>query len=164
MKSIDVVIGIDPGLTGAVCIWDLNKSGRTAIEIYDTPIYASKKNKKEYMPELMANTLQAYENKKVHVFIEKVHSMPGQGVASMFNFGKGYGIWLGVIAAFKLPHTLVTPQAWKKELMQGMGDKDAARIRACEFFPSQADLLSHKKDIGRADALLIMEFGRRSFR
>ena len=79
----------------------------------------------------------------------------------MFNFGKGFGLWLGILAGLGIPHTLVTPQAWKKEMMQGMGDKDAARIRAQELFPHCVDSLSRKKDIGRADALLIAEYGRR---
>lgn len=160
IPPIPIIIGIDPGLTGAVAV--IKDNGE--MEIWDTPIGKSKSSKKDYIPALMAELFIRYKDSKVHVFIEKVHSMPHQGVASMFGFGKGYGIWLGILAALKLPYTLVTPQAWKKELMRGMGDKDAARTRACELFPGNADLFFFKKDIGRADSVLIAEFGRRTLK
>ena len=38
------------------------------------------------------------------VVIEKVHSMPGQGVASMFKFGQGFGAILGIAAALTFGH------------------------------------------------------------
>lgn len=155
------IIGIDPGLTGAVAI--INGDGN--IHIFDTPIVEikhGKSKKKEYLPAQMSNIfhIDFLIGSKHHVFLEKVHSMPKQGVASTFNFGKGFGIWIGILAALKIPMTFVTPQAWKKKMMHGMGDKDAARIRAQELFPEVVDQLSRKKDIGRADALLIAEYGR----
>ena len=94
--------------------------------------------------------------------IEKIHSMPGQGVASMFSMGEGFGIWQGILQAFFMPTTFITPQAWKKALMAGMPkEKDASRIRAIQLFPSVAEELKLKKHHGRADALLIAEFLRR---
>lgn len=155
-----IFIGIDPGQTGAVamiCNGD--------VSTWDTPTTITKKGKKnrtEYLPAQMSGILSDMTGSpEVHAFIEKVHSMPGQGVASSFNFGTGFGLWLGILAGLQVPYTLVTPQAWKKALMQGMADKDAARIRAQELFPCAAGMLSRKKDIGRADALLIAEHGRR---
>ena len=153
------IIGIDPGLTGAVAMID---RGGVAY-MWDTPTIVVKKGKKtktEYLPAQMVAILTDAPTGPVHVYIEKVGAMPGQGVTSMFNFGKGFGLWLGILAGLKLPHTLVTPQAWKKELMQGMADKDAARIRAQELFPCCVDQLSRKKDHGRAEALLIAFYGK----
>lgn len=155
-------IGIDPGQTGAIAVINSKKEIAT---IYDTPTMQAIKGKKyktEYLPAEMVSVLSSYPKELCHVFIEKVGAMPGQGVTSMFNFGKGFGIWIGILAALELPHTFVTPQAWKKLLMQGMADKDAARIRAQELFPQSIVLLNRKKDIGRADALLIAEYGRRT--
>ena len=40
------------------------------------------------MADILIKIINLYGNKNCNVFIEKVHSMPGQGVASMFNFGK----------------------------------------------------------------------------
>lgn len=152
-----LIIGIDPGKTGAVAVI-LTGNPPVVYVIRDTPILNG-----EYdiigMANMLENIGEFYQPDGV--FIEKVHSMPGQGVASMFNFGMGYGMWLGVIAALKLPYSLVTPQSWKKELMEGKKEKDDARMRAMELYPKAHDLLYRKKDIGRADALLIAEYGRR---
>ena len=158
------IIGIDPGLSGAIAILDGN-----VVELFDVPstkITKGKTSKTDYLPYEMAATLRRYwlPNGNVHVFIEKVHAMPGQGSVSMFRFGEGYGLWLGIIAACGYPVTKVTPQAWKKLIMAGMGDKDAARTRAQELFPEKMGELSRKKDIGRADALLIAEYGRRTLK
>jgi len=161
MKQKKIIIGIDPGLTGAVAV--IKSDGE--LYVVDTPIIEVKKGKKmkkEYLPSQMADILREYLGANCHVFLEKVHSMPKQGVSSVFGFGEGYGLWIGMIAAFRLPMTLVTPQSWKKVIMSGMSDKDAARIRAQELFPKYSNLLSRKKDIGRADAILIAEYGRRT--
>jgi Holliday junction resolvasome RuvABC endonuclease subunit len=48
------------------------------------------------------------------VVIEKVHSMPGQGVASTFTFGQGFGQLQGVIAALGLQCIEVIPNKWMK--------------------------------------------------
>ena len=154
-----MIIGIDPGQTGAVAIL----YGDSGVTIWDTPTEIVKKGKgtkTEYLPAEMAALLYVLPS-GCHCYLEKVGAMPGQGVTSMFNFGKGYGLWIGILAALNIPYTLVTPQAWKKDIMAGQSDKDAARGRAQQLFPKVASQLSRKKDIGRADALLIAEYGRR---
>lgn len=160
-KREEIVLGIDPGLTGCVAAIEGDK-----ISFYDTPTIKVKKGsggvKTEYLPAQMAQIIQTFQHRSlIHCFIEKVHSMPGQGSVSMFGFGFGFGLWIGILAALHIPYTLVTPQAWKKELMLGMADKDAARIRAQELFPQVVGELSRKMDIGRADALLIAAFGKK---
>jgi crossover junction endodeoxyribonuclease RuvC len=160
--SPKTIIGIDPGQTGAVAALFIGTDGKVFAEMTDTPTEQVTKGKKkatEYLPSEMARLLSEYPN--AHCFIEKVGAMPGQGVTSMFNFGKGFGLWIGILAGLKIPYTLVTPQAWKKEIMQGVADKDAARGVAMRLYPKTSGELSRKKDIGRADALLIAEYGRR---
>ena len=77
----------------------------------------------------------------------------------MINYGVGYGIWIGILAALNIPYTEVHPVTWKSKIMAGMGkEKDASIARAKQLYPT-ADL-SLKKHHGRADALLIAHFGR----
>ena len=157
-----IIIGIDPGQTGAVAIMQQAIIGTdTAYSLHDTPTIQAKRT--EYNIPAMAALMPCVSTEgKVHAFIEAVHSMPKQGVASSFQLGKGYGIWLGILGALAIPYTLVTPQAWKKEMMAGRAkEKDASRAVAIELFPSLAGDLSLKKHHGRADALLIAEYGRR---
>ena len=88
--------------------------------------------------------------------------MPKQGVSSSFCFGEGKGMWEGILAALNIPVELVSPQRWKKEIMADQGkDKSAARFKAMALFPSLADQLKLVKHDGRAEALLLAEYGRR---
>jgi crossover junction endodeoxyribonuclease RuvC len=154
-----IIAGIDPGQTGAVAIIYCDSKTVTLIDTPTEQVKKGKTNKTEYLPSSMAEILRTI--KIDHVYIEKVGAMPGQGVTSMFGFGKGFGLWLGILAGLRIPYTLVTPQAWKKNLMEGISDKDAARGKAMQLYPDCTRELSRKKDIGRADALLIAEYGRR---
>jgi len=154
-----IVIGIDPGLTGAVAVIFAPEN----VALFDAPtqrVKVNKSEKSELLPLEMADYLRQVKTQgRCHCFLESVHAMKDQGVTGMFNFGKGFGMWIGILAALEIPHTFVTPQAWKKALMQGVKDKDAARGRAQQLFPAATSQLSRKKDIGRADALLIAKYG-----
>jgi len=44
-----------------------------------------------------------------HAFFELAGAMPNQGVTSVFSFGKGFGVILGVLLARAIPSTLVQP-------------------------------------------------------
>lgn len=154
-------VGIDPGLNGAVGI--LQRPG--FLFITDTPSVVVRGSKKEYVLSEMVRLLEGLPKDRTHVFIERVHSMPGQGVASMFSMGMGYGLWLGIISALGLPHTKISPVSWKKDMMQGMGkEKSASVVRAAELYP-EAELFGPRGKAldGRGDALLIATYGMREY-
>ena len=111
----------------------------------------------------MALLLKPYAGRQdVVVVLENVHSMPSQGVASSFSFGEGKGMWEGILGAFDIPFDLVSPQRWKKAIMADQGkEKSAARFKAAQLFPSLTSQLSRVKDDGRAEAILMAEYGRR---
>jgi crossover junction endodeoxyribonuclease RuvC len=90
-----------------------------------------------------------------HVVIENVHSMPRQGMASTFRFGMGVGIIHGVVGALRLPLTLVTPVRWKTFHALIQRDKEVVLQLAIRRWPHLESYLARKKDIDRAEALLI---------
>ena len=95
--------------------------------------------------------------------LELVHAMPGQGVVSMFSFGKHYGEIIGVLTALSIPYQLVTPQRWKKVVLEGLnwkGDKEAAVRYVQAKYPDLELPKNKKKRSGIADAICIAEFGR----
>lgn len=148
-----IYIGIDPGLDGGLAAIDPD-----CVRLWDTPTGRDGK-KRRYLLSEMALLLRQYPSGTV-ACLERVHSMPKQGVASSFSFGEGFGLWQGLLAGLGIPFDLVTPQAWKKELMAGAAkEKDASRIVAQRLFPTAE--LHLKKHHGRADALLIAEYRRR---
>ena len=86
--------------------------------------------------------------------VERVHSMPKQGVATTFKFGMAYGMVRAAVGALLVPVDEPTPNVWKKSF--GLdSDKEKARLLALKLFPSRAELFAHKKDHGRAEAALI---------
>ena len=96
------IIGIDPGLSGAIAILENNK----VLNIFDIPVMTEgKKNKRQLNSALLVNLLKENINKEeeeVAVVVEQVNAMPGQGVTSMFNFGQTFGAIKGICAALKL--------------------------------------------------------------
>lgn len=146
------IVGIDPGATGAIVLLEDGQP----IEWTEMPIVkigASTRVNAAALSEFLSQT------EATHTYVEAVHSMPKQGVASSFNFGHSTGTIMGVLGALGMPHTLVTPQAWKKAAGLIGTDKDAARARAIQLWPKWAEL--HKKGKGQAlaDAALIARHG-----
>jgi len=86
--------------------------------------------------------------------VERVASMPKQGVASTFKFGMAVGIIHGVLLSNEVPVHLVPPGTWKRHFKLTGTDKDAARALAIRLYPAVQGL-HRKKDQGRADALLM---------
>lgn len=151
-------LGIDPGMSGALALVEDEKVWFLA----DMPVTEKTHGKgKMVNPYLLADIVdEAIEiakqrDTKLVAVIEQVSAMPGQGVSSMFNFGRSLGIVEGVLGWRMTPVSFVTPQRWKKQAGLIGKDKDASRTAAIRMFPEVADQLSRKKDNGRADAIFI---------
>ena len=151
------IIGIDPGLSGAIAILDNAK----VLNIFDIPVMTEgKKNKRQLNSALLVSLLKENikNNEEVAVVVEQVNAMPGQGVTSMFNFGQTFGAIKGICAALGLPIFFVRPSKWKKHFDLINSSKDASRTKAIEIYPSLAEKLSKKKDVNKSDAILIARF------
>ena len=151
------IIGIDPGLSGAIAVLENNK----VLNIFDIPVMSEgKKNKRQLNSALLVNLLKENISKEeeVAVVVEQVNAMPGQGVTSMFNFGQTFGALKGICAALELPIFFVRPSKWKKHFELINSSKDASRTKVIEMYPSFAEKLSKKKDVNKSDAILIARF------
>tara|TARA_Y100000310_G_scaffold345340_1_gene463935 strand:- start:7851 stop:8306 length:456 start_codon:yes stop_codon:yes gene_type:complete len=140
-------IGIDVGLKGGIVAIRNGKilySAKTPLTIIDQDL--------------------ALENLKIFkptVYIEKVNSRPGQGVVSVFTFGKSYGVWLGLCSAHNMKVVEVTPQKWKKHFGLIGKDKQASIDKAKELFPN-VDLKPGRLRVdsdGIAESILICKYG-----
>ena len=152
-----VILGIDPGLSGAVALYVADTG---ALVVHDMPtldLARGGKAKRELDAVELARLIDA-AGPIAHAYIEQVGAMPGQGVSSVFSFGKSYGLALGVLAANFIPHTLVPPQRWKRALGVPAA-KDGARARASQLLPAHAALWTRVKDDGRAEAAMIALYG-----
>ncbi|CAB5220022.1 hypothetical protein UFOVP239_32 [uncultured Caudovirales phage] len=146
------LIGVDPGASGAIVLLE----GGQPVEWLLMPTV-----KVGSATRVNAAALAKWfeDSQAEHVFIEQVSAMPGQGVTSMFNFGHNVGTVIGVVAALVMPHTLVTPQAWKKRAGLIGTDKDASRSRAIQMWPHWRELDKKAQGQALADAALIAMHG-----
>ena len=138
------IIGIDPGLSGAIAILVDNK----VLDIFEMPVMSEgKKNKRQLNSALLVKLLKdnILENEEVSVVVEQVNAMPGQGVTSMFNFGQTFGAIKGVCAALELPIFFVRPSKWKKHFELINSSKDSSRTKAIEMYPALSSQLAKKK-------------------
>ena len=154
-----LIIGIDPGITGAICFFE----DRKIIDLIEMPNMAvGKKNKRQVNGAQVYNEIferiKNYNKKDIKVVIEQVSAMPGQGVTSMFNFGQSFGVLKGICSAMQLPMYFVRPAKWKKYYNLINSKKDASRTKVIEIFPYISPQLSKKKDSNKADAILIASF------
>jgi len=139
------VIGIDPGKSGAIAILSLDRK-----EVYT---YAFSKHTEHDL----CSALRTWEDKGIVMcHIEKVHSMPKQGVKSVFTFGQNFGWYIGMLDALQITYEFIPPLKWQKEMScRSGGDKNVTKRRAQQLFPKIK--ITH----AIADALLIAENLRR---
>ena len=147
------IISFDPGQKGAICI--LIDGAATFYPMPKTPDY-------------LAEIIKAHCKGQYHVFVEKAQAMPKNGSVGMFNYGRGFGEILGILAYHKAPFTLVHPRTWCKIMHQGTSTDGTAKNRslsaAKRLFQNTnlfRSLRCKKPDDGFIDALLIAEYGRR---
>ena len=158
-----IVVGIDPGLTGAIGILGHRAEYITVLDIPTMQrMHAPRKggvqnqvNPAE-LERLLAEQLGHFDRNEVHVFIETPIAFPGQQIQSVASSFLTAGLIEGVIGARHYPHTLVAPKEWKKGL--GLSDsKEQARAKAIRLWPLAP--LTRVKDHNRAEALLIAKYG-----
>ncbi len=151
------IIGIDPGLSGAIAVLDDLK----IFGMFDMPIMSEgKKNKNQLNSAQLVNIIKKHilTSGDTFVIVEQVSAMPGQGVTSMFNFGQTFGAIKGICASLSLPIFYVRPAKWKKHFELINASKDASRTKVIEMYPSISDSLRKKKDVNKADAVLIARY------
>jgi len=150
-----IIIGIDPGFSGAIAIW------RPAIRnlyIYDMPTIPNAKGKTELDLHTLHDLLAPEDDTRHIAVVEQVAAMRGQGVSSMFRFGQGFGAIQMALAAHKIETHYVAPAQWKKHF--GLSsDKGVSRGLAMRRVPEKAQEFKRVKDDGRAEATLLAIYG-----
>jgi crossover junction endodeoxyribonuclease RuvC len=144
-----ISIGIDPGVNGGVAIID-DKWKDKAIEAVKCP--DTIKDMADYL------NVHCYDNIKTLCIIEKVHSFPGQGVRSVFTFGKNYGQWLGILASHDIPYKEVPPQTWMKHY--GAMPRDKGQRKRHLKHLAQSLYPSIKVTLYNSDAILLANYSK----
>jgi crossover junction endodeoxyribonuclease RuvC len=153
-----MIVGIDPGVMGAIGLFDTERYGGA---VWDMPVHevVAKKKSKAFVRRSVNGGGVAeiiyeatHRNSDIEIVVEKVTAMPGQGVSSVFSLGDSFGCIRGAVEAMGYKLTLVRPSQWKGD-MGLSSDKEECRLMATEIFSNLE--LHRKKDHNRAEALLI---------
>jgi crossover junction endodeoxyribonuclease RuvC len=147
-------IGFDPGLDGAFTVLDDNAQ---IVQTFDMPtveVKVGSSMKRKVAPQAIVAELQLFTREPCFAVVESVSARPGQGVTSMFGFGRSLGVLEGLLAGLMIPYQLVPPQTWSKAMKLAPG-KGASRQRAMELWPAHASEFKRVKDDGRADSALL---------
>lgn len=154
-----VVIGIDPGLTGAIAMID--HTGLKAIE--DMPVmergagaFCKNQVNAAALGTLLRGWTRDTDKNEIYVVIELARAMPGQGVVSILSIGLTAGLIEGTVVTMGFRHELAPASTWKKA-MKLTSNKEECRAAAQRMYPSAE--LSRVKDHNRAEALLLARYG-----
>lgn len=138
----EFILGIDPGWSGGAALLDWQDGGVLSYRSFSTATETE-----------IISAVKGMANDANVCYLEKVHSMPKQGVASSFKFGWIYGILRGLVIS-RIRTIEVSPQVWQKALgCLTRGDKNVSKAAAQRLFPGV------KVTHGNADALLIAYYG-----
>ena len=157
-----LIVGIDPGKSGAVAVLE----DRSIHEIHvmsDIHWFC------DFMDSLKVYAKET--NQEIKVYIEKAQAMPKNGAVSMFTYGAHYGELLGSMTALRIPFETVPPRTWTAAMHQTKSRKISPKAKSLQalhrLFPdvrltdprSERAKVPH---IGIIDAILIAEYGRRN--
>jgi len=147
------IIGIDPGVNGAVSV--LDEAGNL-LNIYDLPVTPDgAKGRNALNAPLLASII--FKTHATRAYCELVGPRPTDGATGAFGFGRSRGVIEGVLGAAGVPVVMIAPPVWKRHagVPAGKEHKDQARAIAIARWPAQAELFARKLDIDRAEACLI---------
>jgi len=146
-----IILGIDPGKTGAVACWFEHER---KVEVFRF---------KERSDHEIAEHIRMFDpiGVEVKAFVEGVHAFPKQGVSSAFNFGRGYGFLLGCLAMRRIPYDIISPMRWQREIFINKRLKNETKPQFKKRMKAVAQRLYPNSDVtaDTADAVLIMHYG-----
>lgn len=154
-----IVAGIDPGKTGALAILYPDDTA----EVFRVPVQKISGKERPAWSLWARSWAMALDLATPDmVVIEHVAARPGQGVTSMFNFGRTLGFVEGLVAATTSAALYQpTPTAWKGKMGLLKADKNASREMVRRILPGLTPEVARVKDDGVAEALLLALYGRR---
>lgn len=154
-------LGVDPGQDGALAIIGQDEILYDVFDFNGDEFWTA-----QHLDEVLTSLEKKIDYKKIEVrgAIERVHSMPGQGIASSFRFGTNYGVWRGIFAGFRIPFVLPTPQTWQKGIPNIIKHGKKAIAKAAQQLHPDAEIYGPRGGLlsGRSDAIMIAEWRRKN--
>lgn len=144
---LQYTLGIDPGVNGGMCLLDQHQ------DVVMCEAWSSQSDFVDFI-----GRCQEFAGDHLVAFVEKVASMPAQGVVSVFTFGENFGFIQGAIRSRFIPLELVLPKDWQtplrlKKTASKTAHKNQLKDCANRFYPKA------KWTLKTCDAYLIARHG-----
>lgn len=149
---MSTIVGIDPGKAGAMA--KLVALGGHYTHVKDLPYIDDTPDVESIIDFIV------HGDPGDIIVLERQQAMPKQGVSTTFQTGLGYGALLAACYMSGVRVHIVSAAVWKRKMGLAGKDKEASRALAIRLFPAVAQELKRKKDEGRAEALLLAEYGK----
>lgn len=166
-----MIMGIDIGLSGGIACIGTGIQNGEVLGLVDMPVISIKKGKKTKNIYDWNKIKHAFVDaiKRFHiemVYIEKTQALQmGYRSQASWSLGLGEGFFVGLFEGLGIPYEFVRAQEWQKHfgITKAKGDKKVQSYMIAHQLFSSAELTTPRgrKLDGRADALLIAEWGRR---
>ena len=155
------VLGVDPGAKGAFAVLDPQAR---LVEYHVMPTLADQASAID--PAAMYGLIRdiATRYPGITAALESVSSRPGQGVVSVFTFGRGWGMIEMALISLAIPYELVRPAKWQLTSHQGL-DREVypdPKVRSLEaarrLWPHETFLATKRSKVpsdGIVDAALL---------
>lgn len=153
-----ITIGIDPGLGGAIALFDGQRVQTWPIPTHEIKRGRKYKNRLDDMGLLRLARALATAGPALAA-IEDVGGMPRQSASGAFTFGDVTGAIRLAFLGCGVPVHKVHATTWKAHINL-KGDKDDARAMASRFFPDFSAQWARKTQDGQAEAALIAKYAR----
>jgi len=151
------ILGIDPGIAGGWALVDVGIGKDKIILCGHLKTLPRAKKGNKINP---YGCLADWKHLGAELCIlEQSQPMPGQGVTSVFQYGRAFGNIEACIASLGIAVQRVRPQVWKKAAGLLKQDKDRSRTKVIEMFPDKSGWFQLKKDGHKAEAVLIAIYG-----
>lgn len=153
VKQDRYVIGLDPGVSGAIAV--VNTRG-DLVDSFQLPVMPapSASTRKIVDPIAFRSAVEGWCVPGSIATVEWVWGQNTQSRTSAFSFGNASGMAVAVLILLRLQYHFVTPQQWKKHFRLIGKQKKAAIPEVSRLYP---DVEVENHNI--ADAILITRFG-----
>lgn len=159
------IVGIDPGLTGAIAVLGDDNT----LVCHNMPFFefakSGGKGTSRRVDDLTLIRILRSANAR-QAMIEDVHSMPGMGAPAVFTFGMAFGMAISALGAIEIPRMFIAPVIWKRYFKLSK-DKKLSIRRASEIFPMHSaqfqqvyGQINAEQAGGRAEAALLAIYCR----
>ena len=152
------ILGVDPGLSGALSVYADNR----IVAVYDVPTFTVKRGKTLKQRLDTANWLRLVNSvamlDPIACYFEDNTGAGSRYPAAAFSFGQVSGLKEAAFWAANIPVVMIAPATWKTAL-RVPSNKDAARAVASRLLPSASSFWPLGKHDGRAEASLIALYG-----